>query len=253
MSTIPSASPRQSVQIASPRTSTSTIDTQVTTTERTAARRNKAAALRDYYGIGGQQGATPPKSSLDVESASRPDSELDKPDFNPQIYVEKLLKQDGLQDVLRIEAGLLSEIRSLDGEKKALVYDNYSKLITATETIRKMRERMEEGGPGTNTLTPAIGHIAETAASLSREMRQGGGGEVKGNQRVGQQTVRWVLAGPERLRNLRAAGEAKRATEEWSEIIALLNTWAERDVRGVEHVRKKCEAAMEDVLVEGDR
>lgn len=31
------------------------------------------------------------------------------------------------------------EIRALDGERKALVYDNYSKLIAATETIRKVR------------------------------------------------------------------------------------------------------------------
>ncbi len=32
-----------------------------------------------------------------------------------------------------------SEIRGLDGERKALVYDNYSKLITATDTIHKVR------------------------------------------------------------------------------------------------------------------
>lgn len=31
-----------------------------------------------------------------------------------------------------------AEIKGLDGERKALVYDNYSKLITATDTIRKV-------------------------------------------------------------------------------------------------------------------
>jgi len=31
------------------------------------------------------------------------------------------------------------DIRGLDGERKALVYDNYSKLIAATDTIRKVR------------------------------------------------------------------------------------------------------------------
>lgn len=30
------------------------------------------------------------------------------------------------------------EIKGLDGERKALVYDNYSKLISATETIGKV-------------------------------------------------------------------------------------------------------------------
>lgn len=34
-----------------------------------------------------------------------------------------------------------AEIKGLDGERKALVYDNYSKLISATDTIRKVRGR----------------------------------------------------------------------------------------------------------------
>lgn len=40
--------------------------------------------------------------------------------------------------VLMSECGDDIEIRGLDGERKALVYDNYSKLIAATETIRKV-------------------------------------------------------------------------------------------------------------------
>jgi len=33
---------------------------------------------------------------------------------------------------------LTADIRNLDGERKSLVYDNYNKLIAATETIRKV-------------------------------------------------------------------------------------------------------------------
>ena len=32
-----------------------------------------------------------------------------------------------------------AEIRALDASRKALVYDNYSKLIRATDTIRSVR------------------------------------------------------------------------------------------------------------------
>ena len=51
-----------------------------------------------------------------------------------------------------------TEIKGLDGERKALVYDNYSKLITATETIGKVSSLIfavfgrEEGAGGTKTL-----------------------------------------------------------------------------------------------------
>ena len=40
--------------------------------------------------------------------------------------------------MLTFECGDDIEIKGLDGERKALVYDNYSKLITATETIGKV-------------------------------------------------------------------------------------------------------------------
>ena len=36
---------------------------------------------------------------------------------------------------------LLSEIRSLDSEMQTLVYENYNKFISATDTIRKVKCR----------------------------------------------------------------------------------------------------------------
>ena len=41
--------------------------------------------------------------------------------------------------MLMSECGDDIDIKGLDGERKALVYDNYSKLIAATETIGKVR------------------------------------------------------------------------------------------------------------------
>lgn len=37
----------------------------------------------------------------------------------------------------------MKDIRNLDGERKSLVYDNYNKLIAATETIRKVSSTRE--------------------------------------------------------------------------------------------------------------
>ena len=38
------------------------------------------------------------------------------------------------------------DIRNLDGERKSLVYDNYNKLIAATETIRKVFSSLRDLG-----------------------------------------------------------------------------------------------------------
>ena len=138
MSTI--ASPRPSIAL-SRRTSAST-DTTVRSQSISRGpvpptqRRNRAA-LRDYYNLKDTVGAsaTSSKETLLGPEESAPESELDKPGFNAENYVRDLLAKEGLEGILRVEAGLVSDIRGFDGERKALVYDNYSKLIGATDTV----------------------------------------------------------------------------------------------------------------------
>lgn len=253
MSTI--ASPRPSIALSSRRTSTST-DRSVSATRQPTGpapghqRRNRAA-LRDYYGL--KAGNTEENGSKDVPSTPTLDpeleSELDKPGFNPEQYVKDILSKEGLEGVMRVEAGLVSEIRTLDGEKKALVYDNYSKLIAATDTIRKMRTNMDPLSPTTATLTPAIGHIAETAEALSESLRRqhGEGSGGVGNsgarkRREQRETVKWVLDAPSRLRKLVEDDQREQAVEEWRKVSALLDKW--EGVSGVEKVRKSCTEIM---------
>lgn len=142
-----------------------------------------------------------------------------------------------------------TEIKSLDGSRKALVYDNYSKLIAATDTIRRMRTNMDPLTPATTTLAPAVSHIAETAAALSGALLVGGGGGgreagAEAEQRAGREraTVRWVLDAPRRLGRMAAAGQKEAAAAEWEELEGLLGRW--EGVAGVEELRRRCEAAL---------
>ena len=255
MSTI--ASPRPSIALSSRRTSTST-DRSVSATRlphtgpgpATGNLRRNRAALRDYYNLKAGAGEdsskeAPPAPTLDPEVVS----ELDKDGFDPEQYVKDVLAKEGLEGVMRVEAGLVSEIRTLDGEKKALVYDNYSKLIAATDTIRKMRTNMDPLTPTTATLTPAIGHIADTATALSESLkRQHGSGDATGDfearkKQEQQRVVRWVLDAPGRLQRLVDDGEREEAESEWERISALLDRWGA--VSGVEEVRQGCKMALE--------
>lgn len=248
------ASPRPS--ISSRRTSVDTISSATSKSasqaaERGSLRRNRTA-LRDYYNLKVAQQSSdldPTTPTLDPDQ----ESELDKPGFEPEQYVRNLLSSEDLYGVLKIEAGLVSDIRNLDGEKKALVYDNYSKLITATNTIRFLREKMDPMMPGTTTLIPAIGHIAETAAGLKKEMQDAHGtvghaakaGEEKRKQ---QEIVRWVLQSPERISEMKSDGRDDEAKAEWEKVEKLLQKW--HGVKGVDSVRKACLAALDNA--EGD-
>ncbi|EGP83475.1 unnamed protein product [Zymoseptoria tritici ST99CH_1A5] len=240
MSTIASPRPSFSSQRSTTSTTTTTDPTQKSTLDRASLRRNRAA-LRDYYNL---SVPSPVTSSTNLASDSSPPSpisspsELDAPGFVPETYVANVLSTTSLEGVLRVSSGLVSEIRSLDGEKKALVYDNYSKLIAATDTIRSMREKMDPMTPGTRTLGLAVGHIAETARGLregaAKSAADGDFGRGKERQR---EVVRWVLGGPERVRGLVDEGKGEEAREEWRCVERVLEKLGE--ARGVERVRRE--------------
>lgn len=99
-------------------------------------KRSNRAALREYYKL-----RAPPPPRIEVPDSEVPASELDAEDFDAEAHVARVVAASGLEELLRLYAQVVGEVRALDAEKKALVYDNYSKLITATETIRKACSR----------------------------------------------------------------------------------------------------------------
>lgn len=126
------------------------------------------------------------------------------------------------------------------------MYDNYSKLIAATDTIRKMRTNMDPLAPTTHTLSPAISHIAETAASLSASMHERPGKaktevrvEIDDGKSKERDTVRWVLDTPRRLREMLDDDREEEAEKEWVDVKRILEKW--KGVGGVEELWEECE------------
>jgi hypothetical protein len=233
-----------------------------------AHRRNRAA-LRDYYNIkaaGGDVTGVPntpsggvPLSTGANELSASPlisvSTELDNPEFDAQQYIDQLLATSSLSTVLKAENTLVGDIRTLDGERKALVYDNYSKLIRAVETIGTMRRSMEERGAPltmTKTLGPAVAFVAETAGGLIREGEdlrrrvQEAKSKISPENSAEGDTVKWALGTPERLRGLLRDQRKEDAEKDWAEIKELLKRW--ESVKGVPELRAACE----EILKQGD-
>ena len=222
------------------RQSSTSRETQVSQPQQ---RRNRAA-LRDYYGI---KNAAPPEATSGLQHEQHEDpedqeSELDREGFDAEAYVTDLLSKEGLEGIIKAEAGLINEIKGLDGERKALVYDNYSKLIAATETIHKMRTNMDPLTPMTGGLRPTIDGIAKMAAALARQptpARTSATFEgTKKPTRDQRNTVRWVLDTPNRLRVFVDNGNRQAAKEDWDEIYPILEKW--QGTSGVEDLRQEC-------------
>ncbi|KAK0713068.1 Vps51/Vps67-domain-containing protein [Lasiosphaeria miniovina] len=261
----------------------------------TAAPPNKRAtraALREYYNIrkaaatgasssgpgtptvevtdapfdgvfGGAAGAGATGGSGDMMTAT---SELDSAGFDAAAWVARTLQTSSLTELLRAYARVLGEMRALDAEKKALVYDNYSKLISATETIRRMRSTMDPLNPMASTLDLVVAKIYEQANGMREEMRrevqrplrdsfqqeernssertgeeEGEGGEqdtkrqqiaaVERRRRT-RELVLGVLEVPERVRRLVQEGREHEAKREWELPRQLLERWREKGLGG---------------------
>ncbi|CAF0948271.1 unnamed protein product [Adineta ricciae] len=65
---------------------------------------------------------------------------IDSPGFDPETYVTKLLRESRLTSLIEKEQLLTKQIKTLDNEMQTLVYENYNKFISATDTIRQMKK-----------------------------------------------------------------------------------------------------------------
>ncbi|KAF8461107.1 Vps51/Vps67-domain-containing protein [Kalaharituber pfeilii] len=198
-------------------------------------------ALRQFYGL-----------KKDGETVV---PEIDREGFDADAYVKNLCKTADLRELLRAENELVNEIRGFDGERKALVYDNYSKLISATDTIKKMRASMEPLTPTTSTLEPAISHIAQISSLLTETIHKLSSADSHAtsvpiqsppsdNLKAKRETVRWALGAPDRICALVQEGKKEQAQEEWNVVVKMLDKWGD-GVKGVKELREKGEKALQ--------
>ncbi|KAK7965200.1 Vacuolar protein sorting-associated protein 51-like [Apiospora saccharicola] len=214
-----------------------------------ATKRNRAA-LREYYNLQERKAAAaqqqvPPPPSVEVtdplggqhEASEVPPSEMDAESFDADAYVKKALAESGMEDLLKLYTKTLGEIRALDAEKKALVYDNYSKLISATETIRKMRTNMDPLNPMASTLDPAIAQIYSQAFSIRETLRgqvpppnpdKKAAEEARLKKIRTKQLALEVLETPDKIRALVNEGRLEDARQAWKVPRKLLVTWKEK-------------------------
>ncbi|KAI1087957.1 Vps51/Vps67-domain-containing protein [Rostrohypoxylon terebratum] len=217
--------------------------------------KSNRAALRAYYNLKKQAAAATPVVEVTDpfgETSGGPQheqysevapSEMDRPDFDAEAFVKKALAENGMEELLRLYTKILGETRALDAEKKALVYDNYSKLITATETIRKMRTNMDPLNPMASTLDPAIAQIYSQASAIRDSLRKSvpppdatstEAEEARKRRARTKQLATEVLDAPDKVRALVAEGRLEDARQAWKMPRELLLVWKEQGVGGID-------------------
>jgi hypothetical protein len=86
--------------------------------------------LKMYYGIQEAKDGSTSVDPYDINGAH----------FKAEQFLSKLLQEKSLTELMDKESEMVKHIRSLDSDMQTLVYENYNKFISATDTIRKVKQ-----------------------------------------------------------------------------------------------------------------
>ncbi|XP_078588251.1 vacuolar protein sorting-associated protein 51 homolog [Branchiostoma floridae x Branchiostoma japonicum] len=123
-------------------------------------RRKRHGMLKLYYGLqaeSGNKGTTATTDPCDINGAH----------FKPEVYLQRLMQEKSLNELMDKERDMVRQIRSLDSDMQTLVYENYNKFISATDTIRKMKNDFKKMEDEMDRLATNMESITEFSARIS--------------------------------------------------------------------------------------
>ncbi|XP_072195375.1 vacuolar protein sorting-associated protein 51 homolog [Excalfactoria chinensis] len=153
--------------------------------------------LQRYYG---------PSMAETADAAPDP-ADINGPHFDPEVFLTKVRSECRLGELLSREATLGREIRALDSDMQTLLYENYNKFISATDTIRKMKVDFRRMEAEMDDLASNMAAISASSARVSAALQDR---HRRGAQLAGVQTLLRKLQSlvevPGRLRRWAAPG-----------------------------------------------
>lgn len=104
------------------------------------------------------------------EAAPTSGKAIDRSEFEADEYVRDMLETKPLSELLSEDEGLCRDIKSLSGEMQMLVYENYSKFIAATDTIRDMQQNVSAMEDEMKALTVTMAEIDTMSGSVNASL-----------------------------------------------------------------------------------
>nr|XP_006216802.1 LOW QUALITY PROTEIN: vacuolar protein sorting-associated protein 51 homolog [Vicugna pacos] len=130
-------------------------------------RRRKAhGMLKLYYGLSEGEAAGHPAGPDPLDP-----TDLNGAHFDPEVYLDKLRRECPLAQLMDSETDMVRQIRALDSDMQTLVYENYNKFISATDTIRKMKNDFRKMEDEMDRLATNMAVITEFSARISATLQ----------------------------------------------------------------------------------
>jgi len=174
---------------------------------------------------------------------------INSPDFDADIYVSRLVNEASLAQLMAQEGEIVRQIQGLDSDMQTLVYENYNKFISATETIRKMRVDFRSMEDEMEQLAGSMTNITTFSSQISDRLR-GGRQEVArlSTAHATLQKLQFVLELPEKLKQNIEEGRQGQAVENWLRAERALKHY--RDMPSFAGIQEDCDNIIEALRME---
>uniref|UniRef100_A0AC35FXQ3 Vacuolar protein sorting-associated protein 51 homolog n=1 Tax=Panagrolaimus sp. PS1159 TaxID=55785 RepID=A0AC35FXQ3_9BILA len=180
--------------------------------------------------------SSPEKSQLNLNSS----------DFDAESYVQNLLQKKGLDELVAIEEDMVQNVRRLDSEMQQLVYENYSKFLTATNTVRNMQTEFQKMSNDMGTLTNKMDKIADLSGSLCNVFdrhRQNVRKLTDASKTV--KGLQYIVKLPQRLQNLIDQKDFTKAVSSYIAVKPKLDLY--KDVPSMTGICSDCNELIQEV------
>ena len=131
--------------------------------------------MRDFYNVESPgRGKSEGRSTSTARPAASTDADpmnLDSPAFSVERFTTQLLQQETLKGLVQKDTELRRHVRALDGELQELVYRNYSKFISATDTIRQMKDNVTDMDAKLRALSSNVETIERVSTVISTNLQ----------------------------------------------------------------------------------
>lgn len=180
------------------------------------------------------------------EEAAKPIYDLDSSTFESDAYVNKILKEYTLKDVMNVETAVIRDTQSLHSDMQTLVYENYNKFISATDTMRKMKTEFKQMETEMNLLVSNVKSITEFSDQISSKLHDSRQQlSALSEKQLLLQKLQFLSSLPTKLKSLIDDGNYGQAVKHYSEAHAVLEQYGYQP--SFQGIRDDCQLIMNDL------
>jgi len=97
--------------------------------------------------------------------------DMDSKLFDMKTYFKDQVKAKEMDELIKMDNQINSEIRSLDGELQTLVYEKYNKFISATDIVKDIKNNMNELDVELENLKSSISKITSSYGNIDNKLK----------------------------------------------------------------------------------